>query len=302
MMKSAVLFVDGGSRGNPGPAGSGFRLELDDSRVYEGGWFLGSVTNNVAEYSALLWGLRNARELGVTSLTVKADSELMVKQIQGLYKVKSKDLKPLHTEASSLLSAFEDFSISHVYRDHNKDADRMANAAMDARSAVGSFVCDLDGNAREEAPMLFDDAEERVDSIGKEEDSLFDEKEKHMYSLTVKDHFDAAHALVGYDGPCQFLHGHTWDIEVVLSGSQLDEVGILYDFKDIKRDLHDILDAYDHTYINDVPPFDTINPTAEHLSRVIYHRLASTLPAHIELTEVSVWESPIAKVTYRLDR
>lgn len=119
------------------------------------------------------------------------------------------------------------------------------------------------------------------------------------YELTVKDHFDAAHALPGYDGPCQYLHGHTWDVEVTLAGQHLDEVGMLYDFKDIKRDLHALLENFDHRCINDVPPFDCINPTAEHLSRVLFYELEKTLPAYISLKEVAIWESPIAKVAYR---
>ncbi len=119
------------------------------------------------------------------------------------------------------------------------------------------------------------------------------------YELTVKDHFDAAHALPGYDGCCQYLHGHTWDIEITVAGQHLDEVGVLYDFKDIKRDLHAVLENFDHRCINDVPPFDRINPTAEHLSRVIFYELEKTFPKHISLKEVAVWESPIAKVSYR---
>lgn len=120
-----------------------------------------------------------------------------------------------------------------------------------------------------------------------------------MYELSVKSHFDAAHKLPGYDGPCQYLHGHTWDVEVVIEGTQLDEVGLLYDFKDVKRDLGAVLDRYDHKYVNDVPPFDKINPTAENFSRVLFEALAPTLPEHLSIKEVSVWESPIAKVTYR---
>jgi 6-pyruvoyltetrahydropterin/6-carboxytetrahydropterin synthase len=119
------------------------------------------------------------------------------------------------------------------------------------------------------------------------------------YTLTIKDHFDAAHALVGYPGECRQLHGHTWDIEVSVSGSELDEVGIVYDFKDLKGNLATILADYDHVYLNEVPPFDHINATAEHLARVIYERLEAMLPAHIALEEVGVWESPIAKLTYR---
>ncbi len=120
-----------------------------------------------------------------------------------------------------------------------------------------------------------------------------------IYTLTVKDHFDAAHALVGYPGECRNLHGHTWDIEVSVSGAKLDEVGIGYDFKNLKDDLAAILSQYDHVYLNEVPPFDQINATAEHLARVIYEQLEERLPSDITLEEVAVWESPIAKLTYR---
>ncbi|MDR0501330.1 MAG: 6-carboxytetrahydropterin synthase QueD [Coriobacteriales bacterium] len=119
------------------------------------------------------------------------------------------------------------------------------------------------------------------------------------YTLTVKDHFDAAHALVGYPGQCKNLHGHTWDVEVSVCGTQLDEVGIVYDFQDLKTNLHLILDAYDHKYLNEVPPFNTINATAENLARVIYETLETKLPAGIELVEVAVWESPIARLGYK---
>lgn len=119
------------------------------------------------------------------------------------------------------------------------------------------------------------------------------------YELTVKDHFDAAHALPGYDGPCQYLHGHTWEVEATIAGQHLDEVGMLYDFKDVKRDLHGVLENFDHRCLNDVPPFDEINPTAEHLARVVFYELEKTFPAHISLVEVAVWESPAAKVVYR---
>ena len=119
------------------------------------------------------------------------------------------------------------------------------------------------------------------------------------YTLTVKGHFDAAHALVGYPGQCRNLHGHTWDVEVSVSGRKLDEVGIVYDFKDLKDNLNTILDSYDHRYLNEVPPFDSFNATAENLARVVYERLEQTLPEHIWLEEVAVWESPIARLGYR---
>lgn len=120
-----------------------------------------------------------------------------------------------------------------------------------------------------------------------------------MYNLTVKSHFDAAHALRGYPGECKNLHGHTWDIEVTVAAETLDEIGIVYDFKLLKQDLTAVLDDYDHAYLNDVPPFDKLSPTAENLARVIYERLSATVDARVSVSEVSVWESPIAKLTYR---
>jgi 6-pyruvoyltetrahydropterin/6-carboxytetrahydropterin synthase len=120
-----------------------------------------------------------------------------------------------------------------------------------------------------------------------------------VYELTVKAHFDAAHALRDYPGECRNLHGHTWDVEVTVGGTELDGIGIVYDFKALKADLGAVLADYDHVYINDVPPFDTLTPTAENLARVIYERLAETVDVRVRVLEVSVWESPIAKLTYR---
>jgi len=120
-----------------------------------------------------------------------------------------------------------------------------------------------------------------------------------MYELTITSHFDAAHALPGYPGECRELHGHTWDVEVTVAGSHLDDVGIVYDFKDLKKDLGAVLDAYDHAYLNDVEPFDTINPTAENLARIIFEALHDVVDARVNLLSVSVWESPVAKITYR---
>jgi 6-pyruvoyltetrahydropterin/6-carboxytetrahydropterin synthase len=120
-----------------------------------------------------------------------------------------------------------------------------------------------------------------------------------MYELTVKDHFDAAHALRGYEGECRELHGHTWDVEVTVRGDVLDSVGIVYDFKQLKEDLAGVLREYDHAYLNDVPPFDTLNATAENLAREVFERLESVVGAGVRLVEVAVWESPIARVAYR---
>ncbi|HEY3318227.1 MAG TPA: 6-carboxytetrahydropterin synthase QueD [Coriobacteriia bacterium] len=120
-----------------------------------------------------------------------------------------------------------------------------------------------------------------------------------MYELTVKTHFDAAHALRGYEGECRELHGHTWDVEVTVSGDQLDDVGILYDFKTLRDDLATVLLPFDHAYLNDVPPFDTLNATAENLARVVFERLAERVGEAVRVTEVAVWESPVARLVYK---
>ena len=327
-MIKAYLNTDGGSRGNPGIAGFGFDLvDESGSSIASGGWFLPKATNNVAEYSALVWGLENALAAGVQSIVVRADSELMVKQMLGQYKVKSEDLKPLFMQAKDLFARFDEASIAHVYRTENKRADALANETMDARGPVGNYLVaweesptslfDLDAPAPSNAGTVAGESSAPAVACNREPmkgkpmehnpayagpGRLTGETYEHAgghYELTVKDHFDAAHALPGYDGPCRFLHGHTWDIEVTLAGQHLDEVGMLYDFKAIKRDLHAVLENFDHRCINEVAPFDIINPTAEHMARVIFYELEKTLPAPISLKEVAVWESPIARVAYR---
>jgi 6-pyruvoyltetrahydropterin/6-carboxytetrahydropterin synthase len=123
-----------------------------------------------------------------------------------------------------------------------------------------------------------------------------------MYVLTVKDHFDAAHSLRGYDGECQRLHGHTWDVEVSVEGGELDGIGILYDFKRLKEDLGSVLHDFDHRHLDDVPPFDEMNATAENLARVVFKRLTDIVGPAVRVTEVAVWESPIARLVYRPER
>ena len=123
---------DGGARGNPGPAGYGALIQDDRGTVLaELSEFLGIRTNNYAEYSGLLGCLQYALDHGHCRLRVVSDSELMVKQIQGKYKVNSPDLKPLWQEAKNRIAKLEGFEISHALRHKNKDADRLANEAMD---------------------------------------------------------------------------------------------------------------------------------------------------------------------------
>jgi probable phosphoglycerate mutase len=130
--KWLIAHCDGGARGNPGPAGYGAVLQTEDGETLaELSEFLGIRTNNYAEYSGLLGVLAWALEHGHRRLRVVSDSELMVKQIQGRYKVNSPDLKPLWTEARSRVAKLDEFQITHALRHKNKEADRLANMAMD---------------------------------------------------------------------------------------------------------------------------------------------------------------------------
>lgn len=136
-----MLRTDGGSRGNPGPAGAGFVVQRGGSTLCRGGRFLGSQTNNVAEYEALIWGLENVAALGFAEVRVYADSELLVKQVNGVYRVKNAGLKPLFGRVVSLLKGFSKARVEHVRREDNAEADAMANQAMDARETVGDPAC-----------------------------------------------------------------------------------------------------------------------------------------------------------------
>ena len=127
-----TAFCDGGSRGNPGPAGYGVWIEsADGSPLAELAEFIGTKTNNVAEYSGLLAALAWAVANGAGELRVVSDSELMVKQMKGQYSVKSPDLKPLYEEAKRRAAKLGRFEMQHVLRGKNKEADRLANEAMD---------------------------------------------------------------------------------------------------------------------------------------------------------------------------
>jgi probable phosphoglycerate mutase len=132
----ARLSTDGGARGNPGPAAFGYVLEAQDGTVLEArGVAIGVATNNVAEYRALVEGLRRAVELGVTELEVVSDSELLVKQMTGEYRVKNEALRALSLEAARLARQLDSVSYTAVRRAHNELADRLVNEALDSQSS-----------------------------------------------------------------------------------------------------------------------------------------------------------------------
>ena len=137
MAESIIAHIDGGSRGNPGPAAAAF--VLTDSRgkqLQARAFFLGEATNNFAEYAAIHKALEAARSLGAGQITVYSDSELLVRQINGQYKVKSDQIRPLFAQAIAMLAEFEKWQVRHVFREDNKKADELVNRALDGKKDV----------------------------------------------------------------------------------------------------------------------------------------------------------------------
>lgn len=121
-----------------------------------------------------------------------------------------------------------------------------------------------------------------------------------MYEISVAQDFDAAHFLRGYGGKCEKVHGHSFRVVVKIRASELNDIGIAYDFADLKKHLRDILARYDHTCLNDIEPFGRINPSSENIASAIFGELKNRLGG-ISLYEVEVWESPQSRVTFRPD-
>jgi len=118
-----------------------------------------------------------------------------------------------------------------------------------------------------------------------------------MYQVRVRRHFDAAHALRGYKGKCESLHGHRYEVVVCLETAELDDTGLAYDFTALKGELDRIVERLDHAYLNELAPFDEMNPSSENLARFIFEELEPSIEG-ARLRAVEVWESPDAWVTY----
>jgi ribonuclease HI len=130
-MKKAILYCDGASRGNPGPASYGFVIFEGDEIINKDGKRIGNTTNNVAEYTALIEGLKKAISLNVEEIEIRADSQLLIRQVLGQYKVKTPHIKELFIVVMSLLKNFKKYTAVHIPREENADADEMANWALD---------------------------------------------------------------------------------------------------------------------------------------------------------------------------
>jgi 6-pyruvoyltetrahydropterin/6-carboxytetrahydropterin synthase len=123
-----------------------------------------------------------------------------------------------------------------------------------------------------------------------------------MFEVSVDADFAAAHSLRGYQGKCESLHGHNYRVRLVVSGEQLDKIGLLQDFTVLKKALRSVANHLDHKHLNDLPPFDTVNPSAENLARYIYDETAKLLAGQMNgaaIASVTVWETETASATYR---
>lgn len=135
--KKLTIYVDGGSRGNPGPAGVGVVI-LDSSgkKIKEFGKYIGETTNNIAEYNALLYGLEEALILRADDVKINLDSELVAKQLSGDYRVKDANIRPLFERALNMLKGFKSFEVRHIEREKNKEADKLVNKAINLASLI----------------------------------------------------------------------------------------------------------------------------------------------------------------------
>ncbi len=120
-----------------------------------------------------------------------------------------------------------------------------------------------------------------------------------LYTLKIHTSFAAAHSLTGYPGACRNLHGHNWKVEIAVSARQLDTIGMAVDFKTLKHAANTVADRLDHQYLNDIPPFDQQNPTAENLAAYFYREVASLINnAQVHVCAVTLWETESACVQY----
>jgi 6-pyruvoyltetrahydropterin/6-carboxytetrahydropterin synthase len=123
-----------------------------------------------------------------------------------------------------------------------------------------------------------------------------------MFEVAVEQVFASAHALRNYKGRCENVHGHNWKVRVVIEGEQLDETGMLVDFLDVKSLMAGIIDRIDHQFLNEIPPFDVTNPSAENIAEYFYRKVNDGLtqtPVPVRVREVKIWETDIQSATYR---
>jgi len=118
------------------------------------------------------------------------------------------------------------------------------------------------------------------------------------YELVIKADFGAAHSLREYKGKCERLHGHNWKLDICLTADRLNPDSMVIDFVDAKAVIHAVLEKYDHYHLNDIPPFDTLNPTSENIARVVAEEIQEKLPGDVRVARVTAWESDTNGATY----
>ena len=121
---------------------------------------------------------------------------------------------------------------------------------------------------------------------------------KGRYEIVVETYFSSAHNLRGYEGDCERLHGHNWRVEVAVEGKKLDSIGLLVDFRALKKLVRSVVDSLDHTYLNEHPVFTKMNPSTENLGRFIAEQVAKGLPKNVRVSWVRVWEGPATRATF----
>jgi len=120
-----------------------------------------------------------------------------------------------------------------------------------------------------------------------------------VYEVTIETHFSSAHRLRQYNGECERLHGHNWIVKVSVASDKLNDLGMVMDFKDLKAKTKDLMDEFDHQYLNEVPPFTELNPTTENIAKYVFDRLSKVINTdYIKVSKVTVWESSTCYASY----
>ncbi len=120
-----------------------------------------------------------------------------------------------------------------------------------------------------------------------------------MFEVSVEETFAAGHALRGYRGKCENVHGHNYRVQLTIEGAELDSIGLLVDFVEVKKRIRGVVEYLDHRFINDLPPFDTLNPSAENMAKYFYDEIGAGLKGGARLGRVTIWETDITSATYR---
>ena len=252
-MAKYTLHSDGGSRGNPGPSGLGFTISnAADDEICYGAAYADIQTNNQAEYQALIWGLKNALALSdIDELEVIADSELMIKQLKGEYKVAKAELKTLYIEAQALLEQVSSYSLIHLKRNLNKRADELANIAMDTEEISGDYIVEPDL-----APRQFFDFEYEAQKQGR---AVIKNYELSVCeTLQITKHLD---------------HKMTWNVELCISKQTRGELSSkLIDIRSLSEILRSLMQDINGSIIKETEYFKTHAPTAENIAEYLYHK------------------------------